>query len=320
MAVQSDPRRAIRYIIPRGVQLLTGYQPREIFRAFSQILSDWNDDKVPRLGASLAFYTLLSSAPLLLVVVAVAALAFGQRAARGQLVWEIRDLVGFDTAKAIQELVQNAYKPGSGLIATVVGIVTAMVGSTSVVVELRDALNTIWHVPPAPNTGRISSLVQVVKERFYSFGLILGAGVLLLLSLAMNAWVAATQKFFGAFLPLSPWILQAVTFAVSFAIIAFIFAAIYRFLPDVTLSWRDVTVGALVTAFFFEIGKQLIGLYLGRSTFSSAYGAAGSLVVLLVWVYYSAQVFFVGAEFTKAFTKARIRTGKRPPKDIVVES
>jgi membrane protein len=318
MAVQSETHRGIGYISQRGVKLLTGLEPRDIVRAFNQIVTDWNDDKVPRLGASLAFYTLLSSAPLLLVVVAVAALAYGQQAARGQLVWEIRDLVGFDTAKAIQEMVQNAYKPASGLIATVLGIATAVVGSTSVVVELRDALNTIWHVPPAPNTSRISSLVQVVKERFYSFGLVLGGGILLLLSLALNTWAAATEKFLGAILPASPLMLQVVTFAVSFILIALIFGAIYKFLPDVTLCWRDVIVGAFVTAFFFEIGKQLIGLYLGRSTFSSAYGAAGSLVVLLVWVYYSAQVFFLGAEFTKAFTQARIRVGKRPPQSIIL--
>jgi len=247
----------------------------------------------------------------LLIVIAVAAAAYGQEAARGQLAWEIRRLVGPDGAKALQDVIHNAYKPAPGLIAGVLGILTAIVGSTSVVVELRDALNTIWHVPPAANSRGFAGLMQLVKDRFYSFALILGGGILLLISVGLNATVAAVSKFFSPFLPASPFMLQIGASVMSFLVVAFLFAAIYKFLPDVSLCWSDVILGAFETAFLFEIGKVLIGLYLGRSTFSSAYGAAGSLVVLLVWVYYSAQVFFLGAEFTKAHTRARIVTGKR---------
>lgn len=249
----------------------------------------------------------------------MAALAYGQQAARGQLVWEIRDLVGGDTARAIQELIRNAYKPGSGLIATVIGLVTLSLGATSVVVELRDSLNTIWHVPASPGNRGFHGLMQLVKDRFYSFGLILGGGLLLLLSLTLNAGIAAIGKLLGPILPSSAFMLQAGTFVMSFLAVAFLFAAIYKILPDVPLDWSDVIVGSCVTAFLFEIGKQLIGLYLGRSTFGSAYGAAGSIMVLLVWLYYSAELFFLGAEFTKVYTKTRISSGRRDPQGAILQ-
>ncbi len=276
-----------------------------------QTLSDWNDDNVPRLGASLAFYTLLSAAPLLVIVVAVAALVYGQQAARGQLFWEISGLVGADKARAIQDLLQSAYHPGPGLIATCLGLFTLAMGATSVVVELRDAMNTIWHVPPVIRRHRFSGVVRLLRERFYSFGLVLGGGLLLLLSLTLNALMAALERFIGVLLPASALLLRVGAFTMSFLAIAFLFAAIYKIVPDVALNWDDVIVGAFVTSFLFEIGKQIIGVYLGRATFGSAYGAAGSLVVLLVWIYYSAQVFFLGAEFTKVHTQMRVSTGKR---------
>jgi membrane protein len=315
----TEAKRSIRRMFRRAVLMLTGLEQHQIVTVLTTSVTEWNDDKAPRLGASLAFYTLLSSAPLLLVVIAVAALAYGQEAARGQLVWEIRDLVGGDTAKAIQELIRNAYKPGAGLIATAIGLVTLALGATSVVVELRDALNTIWHVPPVPGSRGFQGLMQLVKERFYSFGLILGGGVLLLCSLTLNAGIAAIGKLLGPILPASNFMLQAGTFVMSFLAIAFLFAAIYKILPDVPLDWSDVIVGSCVTAFLFEIGKQLIGMYLGRSTFGSAYGAAGSIMVLLLWLYYSAELFFLGAEFTKVYTKTRIASGRRDPQDAILQ-
>ena len=271
----------------------------ELRAAGQQTISEWIDDKAPRLGASLAFYTLLSLAPLLVVIVAVAAFAFGEKAAQGQLIWEIQDLVGAEGAKTIQGLVQAAYKPGTGALATFFSIVTLAVGATSVVVELHDALNTIWHV--AATTG--SGVVSVIKQRFYSFALILGVGFLLLVSLVLSAWIAAMGRFLESFLPLPESALHIGTSVLSFCVITFLFAAIYKLVPDVHLKWTDVIIGASVTSLVFTVGKLLIGLYLGKVSFGSTYGAAGSLVMVIVWVYYSAQLFFLGAEFTKVYTQ-----------------
>jgi membrane protein len=276
---------------------------KEWLGLFKETVGEWIDDRAPRLGASLAFYTLLSLAPLLIVIVAVAALVYGQEAARGQLVWQIQGLVGPDGAKAIQGLIQGAYKPGTGVVASLLGVLTLAFGASSVVVELRDALDTIWHVPPDPRNTGFASIFWLAKQRFYSIAMILGVGFLLLVSLVLNAWIAAMGSFFGSFLPTSEAVLHAATFLFSFFVITFLFAAIYKLLPDVHLRWSDVAIGASVTSLLFTIGKQLIGLYLGKASFGSTYGAAGSLVIVLVWVYYSAQLFFLGAEFTKVYTR-----------------
>ncbi len=289
--------------ILRHVRDFSYLRGKELLGLFKETVNEWINDRAPRLGASLAFYTLLSLAPLLVVIVAVAALVYGRDAARGQLVWQIQGLVGPDGARAIQGLVQGAYKPGTGVIATLLGFLTLAFGASSVVVELRDALNTIWHVPlDRCNTG-LSSIFRLVKERFYSFAMILAIGFLLLVSLVLNAWIAAMGKFFASALPTSESLLHLATFLTSFLVVTFLFAAIYKMLPDVRLRWSDVAVGASVTALLFTIGKQLIGLYLGKTSFGSTYGAAGSLVIVLVWVYYSGQLFFLGAEFTKVYTK-----------------
>jgi len=269
-----------------------------------EAVNEWSNDKAPRLGAAIAFYTLLSLAPLLIVIVAVAAVAYGKEAAQGQLFWEVKGLLGQEGAKFIQGVVQSAYKPGTGLIATVLGLATLAIGATSVVVELSDALKTIWKVPiPDGNTGLVTGIRRIVKERFYSFALVLGIGFLLLVSLVLSAWLAAMGRFFGSFLPAPEAVLQVATFLISFMVVTALFAAIYKLLPAVRLEWSDVIIGASVTSLLFTIGKQLVGLYLGKASFGSTYGAAGSLVVLLVWVYYSAQLFFLGAEFTKVYTR-----------------
>ena len=298
----------------------------EVGALLKQTVSAWFDDNAPRLGASLAFYALLSLAPLLIVIVAVAALAFGQQAAQGRLIREMQDLVGIEGARAIQALIQSAYKPRAGIAATILGLLTLLFGASAVVVELRDALNTIWHVPAPASFSSFRSFLRLARERFYLFGLILGVGFLLLISLALNAAVAALGSLFGSMMPVPESLLHLAVFLLSFLVITFLFAAIYKFLPDIRLKWSDVIVGACFTSLLFTIGKQLIGLYLGKAGFGSTYGAAGSLVIVLVWVYYSAQLFFFGAEFTKIYTEkfgsrldAKLEEHPPRPESVIVD-
>jgi len=279
-----------------------GIRSREIAGLLEETAREWNADNAPRLGAAVAFYTLLSLAPLLIAIVGVGALVFGRQAVGGQLAWELDDMVGRVAAKAIQGIVEAGYRPGAGIAASVLSVVTSMVGATSVVMELRDDLNLIWRVP-ATSESAFRAMLRVVKERFYSFALVLAAGFLLLASLILSAWIAALGRFSGPRLPAPELLLHIGSFLISFVVITLLFAAIYKTLPDVPLQWSDVVVGASVTSLLFTAGKQLIALYLGKAGFTSVYGAAGSLVVLLVWIYYSAQLFFVGAEFTKVYTK-----------------
>jgi membrane protein len=321
--MSTDEPSAIHEVVQRIQQFLS-LRRAEIGTLLKQTGKAWIDDNAPRLGASLAFYTLLSLAPILIVVVAIAALAFGQKAAQGQLIWEIQDLVGTEGARAIQGLIQSAYKPGTGTTATVLGVLTLVLGASAVVVELRDALNTIWHVPAAAFSS-FRGFLRLVKERFYLFGLILGVGFLLLVSLALNAAIAALGSLFGSLLPASVSVLHLAVFLISFLLITFLFAAIYKFLPDVQLKWSDVIVGACFASLLFTIGKQLIGIYLGKASFGSTYGAAGSLVIVLVWVYYSSQLFFFGAEFTKIYTEtfgsrldAKLDVHPRKPESVIV--
>jgi len=300
VAAQPNPSRNIL----RHIRQFCWLSSKEILALLEETVKEWSNDKAPRLGASVAFYTLLSLAPLLIVIVTVAAIAYGKEAAEGQLFWEIKGLLGPDGAKVVQGVVQSAYKPGTGLIATLLGVVTLAIGATSVVVELTDALNTIWKVPtPGGDTGLVAGIRRIAKERFYSFAMVLGIGFLLLVSLVLSAWLAAMGRFFRSFLPAPEPILEAATFLISFIVVTALFAAIYKLLPAVRLEWSDVIIGASVTSLMFTIGKQLVGLYLGKAGFGSTYGAAGSLAVLLVWVYYSAQLFFLGAEFTKVYTR-----------------
>jgi membrane protein len=284
-------------------------QPR--LRAMAALLREtgdaWVDDDVPRLAASLAFYTVLSLIPFLILVSAVAGSALGQRAAQGDLMWELRDVIGSAGAQAIQTLITSASK--SSTAATVLGSLTLAFGASAVVMELRDALNTIWHVPAVATFSSVRNLLRFVKERFYLFGLILGAGFLVLASLALNAFVSAASARIATILRVSPPLLHSAIFVVSFIVITVLFAAVYKVVPDIQLHWKDVIVGACFTSLLFTIGKQLIGIYLGTVNYASTYGAAGSLVIILVWVYYSAQLFFFGAEFTKVYAG---RTRRHP--------
>jgi membrane protein len=284
---------------------------RRIFRLrFSDIggliresASEWSDDNAMRLSASLAFYTLLSLAPLLVVIVAIAAMALGRKAAEGQLAWEIQGMLGMDQARAVEAVIRGALKPNSGGIATLISVITLALGASAVVVELQDALNIIWRVRAERSRSTLASIATLMKQRFYAFAMVLAVGFLLLVSVLLSAWITVMGESFGPMFPVHETGLHAITFLVSFVVITVLFAAVYKIMPDVELQWSDVSVGACFTAFLFTIGKQLIGLYLGEAEIGSGYGAAGSLVVILVWVYYSAQIFFFGAEFTKVYTR-----------------
>jgi membrane protein len=268
-----------------------------VWSLIKQTASSWNDINAPRLGAALAFYTMMSVAPLLVVSIGVAALAFGRQAASGQIVWQIQDLVGTEGGKAIQSMLASADKPGTGIAATVVGFLMLLFGASAVFGELRDSLNAVWGVRPAVGSG----LVGLIRYRFFSFALVLGIGFLLMVSLLFSALIAALGKFLGSFLPVPELVLHLANLVLSWVAVTGLFALLYKVVPDVKIEWRDVWIGAAVTSFLFSVGKFLIGLYLGKASVGSAYGAAGSLVVFLVWVYYSAQIFFLGAEFTHVF-------------------
>ncbi|MEN6607352.1 MAG: YihY/virulence factor BrkB family protein [Bryobacteraceae bacterium] len=250
-------------------------------------------DNAPRLGAAVAFYTLLSLAPVILIAVAVAAIIYGPAAAQGRLASELRGVAGPDVAPAIQEIIRGAYKPGTGLIATVLGLVILVFGASSVFVELHDAMNTIWSVPLPRDRNNAATVIRLIRERFYSFATVLGTGILLLASLVFDPWIAAM----GIAAP------RAATFMMSLLAIAVLFAALYKMVPDVNLNWSDVALGAIITSTLFMIGKQFMGLYFANTGYASTYGAAGLPLVVLLWVYYSAQLFFWGAEFTKVYTR-----------------
>ena len=259
----------------------------------------WVDDYAPSMGAALAYYTLFSIAPLLIIAIAVAGLVFGQEAARGEIVAQIENLIGREGAIAVQGLLKSANEPAQTIFATVISIVTLAIGATTVFGELQSDLDRIWRVPAPANESGIWTLL---RTRLLSFGLVLGLGFLLLVSLVVSAGIAAFGKWSKGFF--SGWeaFLNALNLSVSFAVTAVLLAMIYKLMPRVRIAWRDVLLGAAITALLFEIGKFLIGLYLGKTSVASAFGAAGSLVVLLVWVYYSAQIFLFGAELTRVYS------------------
>ncbi len=278
-----------------------------------ETVAHWSSDNAPRLAAALAYYAVLATAPLLVISVTVAELVFGQQAVRGQLAWEIQNFVGGTASQAIQAAIQNSHKPAASTIATILSIATLIVGASSVIVELHDALNLIWEVKQPQDSSWSDDLVRLVKERLFSSLIIVGAGSLLLISLALSAFITAVETFFRPLLPTSDWLLHAAEFVASFVVVTLLFAAVYKLIPDVRLNWSDVAIGASVTSLLFTIGKQLIALYLVRVGFESTYGAAWGVVLLFVWIYYSAQLFFLGAEFTKVYTR---RYGSHGPSGL----
>jgi len=263
-------------------------------------ISSWIDDYAPSMGAALSYYTVFSLAPLLLIVVSVAGLVFGEEAVRGELFAQLQQLMGDDAAKAVQSLLVSVSKPSQGIIGTVTGVALLLFGATTVFGELQDALDRIWR---APTRHKSSGLWTLLRARLLSFGLILGLAFLLMVSLVFGAVISALGRWWGPIF--GPWeiLAQVVNVIVGFFLTTAIFAFIYKFMPRVSVRWHDVWLGALITSALFTIGKFLIGLYIGKSGVASGFGAAGSLVVIFVWVYYSAQIFLVGAEFTWVYAR-----------------
>ena len=264
---------------------------KETFKEFSE-------DKAPRLGAALAYYTIFSIGPLLLIAVAMSGIFFGQEAAQGKISAELGKIFGPEMAKSLEEVVQAAAKPKSGTIATIVGVLTLMLGASGVFGQLKDALNTIWNV----ELKKTSGIVSFFKSRFLSMAMVLGIGFLLLVTLILDTAIAAMGDSVSQYVG-GEAVAQALSLALSFAVAVVLFAAIFRILPDLKIAWRDVWLGAVITALLFAIGKWGIGVYLGKAAPGSAYGAAGSLVILLIWVYWSAQILFLGAEFTQVYAR-----------------
>lgn len=259
----------------------------------------WVDDFAPSMGAALAYYTIFSLAPMLVIVIAVAGFFFGQDAAQGEIITQLRGMVGDTGASAIEALLKSASEPGQGIIAASIGIFTLMLGATAVFGELQSALDRIWKIPSSKKGG----IRGLITKRLLSFGMVMGLGFMLLVSLILSAALAAFGKWWGS--ALGGWgiVLELLNLAVSFGVITGLFAMIYKFMPSANIPWRDVWVGSIVTALLFTIGKSAIGIYLGTTNMASGFGAAGSLVVLLAWIYYSAQIFLLGAEFTWVFAK-----------------
>jgi membrane protein len=255
----------------------------------------WVEDRAASMGAALSYYSVFSVAPLLLIVIAVAGLVFGQEAAQGAVVAQLQGLLGDSGAEIVQEMLESVSEPKEGVVATVTGLALLLVGATTVFAELQDDLDRVWK---APARAKPSGIWGWVRARILSFGMILAIGFLLLVSLLVSAAISALGDWWGSLFSGWETLAQVINFLLSFGLVTAMFAFIYRFMPDVRIEWRDVWIGAGVTALLFTVGKFLIGLYIGRSSVASGFGAAGSLAVLLLWVYYSAQIFLLGAEFT----------------------
>jgi membrane protein len=297
-----------RLVSPIPCRPPTHLRPRVVLSLLGETFSEWYADRAPRLGAALAYYTVFALAPGLILIIALAGLLLGKEAAQGQIITQVRDLAGEAGAQAVRAAIESARDAGGSVLATSLGAVTLLLGLWGVFGELQDALNTIWGVTARPARG----FIGIIKERFWSFTMVVGIGFLLLVSLAASAGLAALGKFFSRLLPFPATMMETTDALLSFVVITCMFALIYKLLPDVTIAWRNVWTGAAVTAVLFTIGKTLIGLYLGRSTVASVYGAAGSFIVILLWVYYSAQIVFFGAEFTKVYSRRFDTTAMTP--------
>ncbi|HXC37373.1 MAG TPA: YihY/virulence factor BrkB family protein, partial [Burkholderiales bacterium] len=271
---------------------------RQLGNLTSKSAQAWVDDYAASMGAALAYYTLFSIAPLLLIAIAVSGLIFGRDAAQGEMVAQIQDLIGPQGAAAIQDLLKSASLPAGNVFATVISIVTLVIGATTVFAELQRDLDRIWRVPAL---SFWSNVAMLVRTRLLSYGLVLGLGFLLLVSLMVSAAIAAFGRWSYAHFAGGEALLYALNSAISITVTVVIFAIIFKLMPRASIAWNDVWIGAAITALLFEIGKFLIGLYLGKAGIASAFGAAGSMIVVLVWVYYSAQIFLLGAEFTRVY-------------------
>lgn len=262
----------------------------------------WSDHEVPRMGAAVAYYAVLSMAPLVIISIAIASIAFGKEIAEGQIISQVRATVGEPGAQVIQNVLQNAHQPSAGIIATVLGLATLLIGASGVFVELRSSLNIIWEVPKDPKT---SGIMQTLRYYVFSFAMVLTIGFLLLVSLLLSTFLEIFERWLSGLVPAPPMGAKILNAVISFVVVSVLFALIYKFVPNAKVGWTDVAHGAIATALLFTLGKALLALYIGKMSVGNAYGAAGSLIALLVWVYYSAQIFFFGAEFTHIYARRR---------------
>jgi membrane protein len=277
-------------------------KPSTFFRLLRTTFTEWSEDKAPRLGAALAYYTLFALAPLLLIAIAIAGLVYGEEAAQGQVARELKEAVGRPVAEAVEDLIKHTHRSGAGTLATLIGLGTLLFAAAGLFWQVQDALDTVWKVTPKPGRG----LWGIVRDRLFSFVMVLGIGLLLLASLALTTFLVAVSRYVPLpELPAGISLWQAVNSLTSVLFLTLLFAMSYKILPDAKIAWADVWAGAALTAVLFTIGKQLIGLYLGYAGLASAFGAAGSVVLILFWVYYSAQIFLFGAEFTRVYAEQR---------------
>ena len=274
--------------------------PAQWWQLVKDAAAAWIDDYAPSMGAALSYYTVFSLAPLLLIVISIAGLVFGEDAARGEIFGQLRQLMGSDAAKAVEGLLSSVNKPAEGIAATMLGVGLLLVGATTVFGELQDALDRIWR---APARERSAGWWSLLRTRLLSFGMILGIAFLLMVSLVLGALISALGKWWGGYFIGWEVLAQAINLVIGFFLTAGVFAMIYKLMPRVSVRWHDVWLGAVVTALLFTIGKLLIGLYIGKSGIASGFGAAGSLIIVFVWVYYSAQIFLMGAEFTWVYAR-----------------
>ncbi|MCB1776907.1 MAG: YihY/virulence factor BrkB family protein [Candidatus Competibacteraceae bacterium] len=270
-----------------------------IWNLLQKTFQSWNEEHVPRLAAALAYYTIFALAPLLIIAIAIAALFFDEAQVRTSILNELGGLIGANGREAIEMLIDGARKPGAGKVATLISIITLLVAAGGFFGQLQDALNTIWQVKPKPGRG----IWGIIQSRFFSFVMVLGTGFLLLVSLLISTALAAAEKFLGGDIYGEALLWRVISSTVSFGITTLLFALIFKVLPDAKVRWRDVWVGAIATGILFSLGRFLIGWYLGQASTESTYGAAGSLVALLIWIYYSTQILFLGAEFTQIYAQ-----------------
>jgi membrane protein len=296
-ASESENRSNSCTRVAPGMRLF--FRPRAISALLKVAFLEWSRDRAPRMGAALAYYTIFSLAPLLIIAVAIAGLAFGMEAAQGEIAGQIQGLIGRDGAKAVQSMIQSAHKPFHGVIGSLIGVFVMFLGASGVFSEMQDALNSIWHVNPDSKAG----VLNLIKERFLSFGMVLGIGFLLLVSLLLSALLAAIVEYVGSIFPVLAVLLESLDFLLSLLSITVLFAMIFKLLPNIKIAWSDVWVGAALTSLLFTAGKFVIGFYIGKSVSASAYGAAGSLVVVVAWIYYSALLLYFGAEFTRVYAR-----------------
>ena len=273
--------------------------PPALWKMLIEVYHDWSDDKASRLAAALAFYTILSLAPILIIVIDIAGFAFGEPAVREEIAYAMQSLVGQDGASAIKMVMEHAAMPGHSTLAEILGLIILLFGAAEVFIQLKDSLNDIWGVLPKFEGG----ILATIREYFFSLSMVVGIGFLLLVSLVVDAALSAVGTLVGTLIPDNEIFLRAVNFLASFVVITLLFALIYKVVPDARVAWSDVWIGAAFTTLLFIIGKFLIGLYLGYSAEGAAYGAAGSMVILMLWIYYSAQIFLMGAEFTQVYAE-----------------